>query len=169
MGALREEDLDTLACDCGAKRLRFSTYVDGALPLLGGEPVGAVTWLYDGEKFVDGVYEVRCEDCKKVVFSSDICPRCNASGKLSSALAAENSWPVPTECPKCGVEEICYSAFFPARVFYERKRADKARTSTEMHDPGFHGFAITCRDCGPVSERAECPLCGAAPPLRPRP
>ena len=24
---------------------------------MGGEPVGSITWVYDGEKFVDGVFE----------------------------------------------------------------------------------------------------------------
>ena len=61
-------------------------------------------------------------------------------------------------------------AFVPTRVVYEGKRADPARTSTELHEDGFHGFRADCRDCGTVAERTDaCPLCDAPGPLRARP
>jgi hypothetical protein len=173
LGELTEAGLDELIarpCDCGSDRLAFRSFVDARLPLAGGEPVGAITWVYDGEKFVDGVFDVRCAACDKVAFASDCCPRCNAAGALPAVLASTNRWPVPQSCPTCQDEEVRYVALVPARVSFEGKRADKARTTTELHEPGFHGFRVDCVDCGTVAQlEAECPLCAAPAPLRPRP
>ena len=174
MGMLDEPGLDEAVargCSaCGGKRLTFRTYVDGRLPIMGGEPVGALGWLYDGERFVDGVFDIACADCKQPLWHADVCPRCHAPDALPAILATENRWPVPSACPRCDGEELRYSAFVPARVTYEGKRADKARSSTELHDPGFHGFALACPDCGPLDElRDRCPLCAAPAPLRARP
>jgi RNA polymerase subunit RPABC4/transcription elongation factor Spt4 len=171
---LTEAGLDQLIMDgcpaCGGQRLAFRTYVDARLPLIGGEPVGALAWCYDGEKFVDGVFEVACADCHRALFSDDVCPRCNAAGALPEVLAAPNRWPVPLGCATCQGEEVTYLAMVPARVSYQGKRADRARTSTELHDPGFHGYRVDCADCGTVAELTEaCPLCQAPAPLRPRP
>jgi hypothetical protein len=53
MGLLTEPDFDRLVAAgcavCGATKLMFRTYVDGAIPMVGGEPVGRITWVYDGE------------------------------------------------------------------------------------------------------------------------
>src|SRR5438552_10116584 len=131
MGLLDEPGLDRLldagCAKCGGRTLTFTTYVDGLLPIMGGEPVGRLTWVYDGEKFVDGVYEVACAACKAVVFAADVCPRCNAAGGLGRALESPNRWPVPPACPSCGDDQLRYIAFVPARVVYEGKRAEKAR------------------------------------------
>ena len=82
MGLLDEPGLNRLiegGCpQCGSRKLQFCTYVDGRLPFMGAEPVGRVTWIYDGEKFVDGVYQATCGDCAHVLFSADVCPRCHA-------------------------------------------------------------------------------------------
>jgi hypothetical protein len=174
MGLLDEPGLERLVgsgcSSCGSHKLSFRTYVDGMLPLLGAEPVGKLSWVYDGEKFVDGVYEVGCADCKHPLFVAAVCPRCHAPDGLARALGTPNRWPVPASCPRCDGEEVGYVAFVPARVSYEGKRADKARSSTELSDNGFHGYAVRCRSCGPVAERADsCPLCDAPAPLRPRP
>jgi len=174
MGLLDEPGLDRVIATgcgaCGGRRLTFRCYVDGVLPLLGGEPVGRVTWAYDGEKFVDGVYEVACTDCSQIAFAADVCPRCHAAGGLAQALATPNGWPVPAACPSCDGEELRYVAFLPARVTYEGQRADSPRSFTELHDPGFHGQRVDCRDCGPVAALTNaCPLCAAPAPLRARP
>src|SRR5947209_5627503 len=171
MGQLTEAGLDELVARgctaCAATQLVFRTYVDGRLPLLGGEPVGTITWVYDGERFVDGVFEVACAACKTIVWQDDSCPRCHAAAALPQILATENRWPVPLACARCDGEEVRYFAFVPARVVYEGKRAQKARSSTELHDPGLHGYRIDCADCGTVAElRDRCPLCGAPAPLR---
>jgi hypothetical protein len=174
MGKLTEPDLDAVVqrgcAGCGGTRLQFRAYLDARLPLLGGEPVGSITWVYDGERFVDGVYDVTCAACNAPVWRADDCPRCHAPAALATVLATENRWPVPSACPRCDGEELRYLAMVPARVVYEGKRADKARTSTEMHDPGFHGYRADCADCGTVAELGDrCPLCAAPGPLRPRP
>jgi hypothetical protein len=174
MGLLDESGLDRLVAagcpKCGAHELTFRTYVDGLLPLLGGEPTGRMTWVYDGEKFVDGVYQIVCATCAETVFSAEVCPRCHAPGGLARALDTLNRWPVPAVCPGCDGEEVRYIAFVPARVAYQGKRADKARSSTELHEPGFHGARVDCRDCGTVAELTDrCPLCDAPGPLRARP
>jgi hypothetical protein len=174
MGALTEAGLDELiarGCSaCRVRRLSFRTYVDGRLPLMGGEPVGAITWIYDGEKFVDGVFEVTCAACQQVLFADDACPRCHAPGRLAEILATPNRWPVPAACPGCDAEEVRYLAMIPARVTHDGERAEKARTTTELLDPGFHGYRVDCPDCGPVLELDDrCPLCQAPAPLRTRP
>lgn len=176
MGLLDEPGLDRLiaaGCACGSQTLLFRTYVDGVFPFVAGEPVGRVTWAYDGEKFVDGVYDVSCAACGAHLFSADVCPRCHAPGGLARALETPNGLPVPPACADadCGGEEIRYEAFVPARVSYEQGRADKARSATEPHDDGFHGVRATCRACGAIAlQRADgCPLCEAPGPLRVRP
>jgi hypothetical protein len=174
MGLLDEPGLDRLVtggCSkCASPKLSFRSYVDGLLPLQGGEPVGRLSWVYDGEKFVDGVYEVTCADCAQTLFSADVCPRCHAAGGLQRALGTPNRWPVLAKCPECEGEDVGYVAFVPARVSYEGRRADKARSVIEIQDDGFHGYRATCRDCGVVAERTDaCPLCDAPGPLRPRP
>ena len=89
MGELDETALDRLigaGCSgCGGTTLIFETYVDGVIPFLGGEPVGRVTWAYDGEKFVDGTYRVTCVTCKHVAWESTMCPYCNAADGLSDS------------------------------------------------------------------------------------
>jgi hypothetical protein len=174
MGLLDEAGLERLigagCVKCGSPRLAFRMYVDGLLPIMGAEPVGRVKWVYDGEKFVDGVYEVSCAACNDVVFAADACPRCHAAGALRRALETPNAWPVPVACPGCGGEELRYIAFLPAHVTYEGKRAEKARSATELADDGFHGYRVDCRDCGTIAEQNErCPLCDAPGPLRERP
>ena len=174
MGRFDEAALDRViaagCAACGANRLVFRAFLDARLPLLGGEPVGSITWIYDGEKFVDGVFEIACGACKQLAWSADDCPRCHAAGGLRKALDATNAWTVPSACASCGGEEVRYVAFVPARVAYEGRRAEKPRTSTELHDPGFHGWRVDCADCGTVDElRDRCPLCDAPGPLRARP
>jgi hypothetical protein len=94
----------------------------------------------------------------------------HTEASLPVILAAQNRWPVPVACPGCGMEEVRYVAMIPARVAYQGKRAEKVCTSTEMHDPGFHGYRVDCVDCGTVAELADgCPLCQTPGPLRPRP
>jgi hypothetical protein len=174
MGLLDEPGLERLVAvgcpKCASRRLAFRTYVDGRLPIMAAEPVDRLTWVYDGEKFVDGVYDVICADCAHPIFAADVCPRCHAAGGLARALGTPNDWPVPERCPECDGEELGYVALVPARVTHEDRRADRARSATELHDDGFHGYRADCRDCGTVAERtADCPLCGAPGPLRPRP
>src|SRR5258706_3275334 len=112
MGMLDKPAVDALiaagCAKCGGTTLAFKTYVDGRLPLMAGEPVGKLVWAYDGEKFLDGVYEASCAACNHVVFASADCPRCHAPGGLAGALETENAHAVPLSCPRCGGEEVRY-------------------------------------------------------------
>jgi hypothetical protein len=164
MGALTEatftERVERGCAACGAKKLLITSYVEGSFPLIGGEPTGAVTWAYKGESFVDGVFAIRCAECKGEVFSDARCPRCNAEGGLARALETENAHVVPKACPGCGIDSVTYRAFVPASVTYEGKRAGKARTDCDLYDPGFHGLRAECKGCGVFDRReAGCPVC----------
>jgi hypothetical protein len=65
------------------------------------------------------------------------------------------------------MESLAYHAFVPAKVTYEGKRADKARTSCELYDPGFHGLRAQCSTCGPFARRdGVCVLCDSDHPVR---
>jgi hypothetical protein len=174
MGLLTESRLDAIVqagCPaCGPSRLSFRSYLDGRLPLLGGEPVGKLSWCYDGEKFVDGVYEIRCAGCSQLLFSAEVCPRCHHEGGLARALATENGYSLPRECPTCHAEEVSYRALLPASVIYERRRAAPPRALIDPYEPGFHGYQVDCEACGTVAQQTErCPLCDAPGPLRRRP
>jgi hypothetical protein len=175
MGLLDEPGLDRLlaaGCPaCGLKRLLFHSYIDGLVPLLGADPVGQIKWVHDGEKFVDGVYKVSCDECQTEIFSApEICPRCHSEGGLAAALTTKNRWPVPAECPTCGDDEVRYIAFIPAKVRYHDGRADKPRSQVSLFDPGFHGYRVECKDCGTQAVLADrCPLCEKHAPLRVRP
>jgi len=179
MGLLDENGLDGLVragCTaCASRQLTFRTYVDGAFPFVAGEPVGRPSWIYDGEKFVDGVYAVDCAGCGATLFSADVCPRCHAPEGLATALSTENGWPVPGGCADadCGGEEVRYHAFVPVSVTYDGERADRPRGTVEPHDPGFHGYRADCRACGQIvaarNDAEGCPLCGGPGPLRARP
>jgi len=167
MGTLTEAtftDLVARGCAaCGAKKLVIKAYAEGKFPLMEGEPVGPVAWAYKGESFVDGVFEIRCAACQCVVFFDDACPRCRVPAGLARALETENRHQVPKACPTCAHVMLSYRAFVPAKVTYEGKRADKARTSSGLYDPGFHGVRADCKQCGPFArQEGACPLCGDA-------
>jgi hypothetical protein len=175
VGLLDEPGLDALLAagcpDCGGRRVSFRAYLDGLLPLIGGDPCGQIKWVHDGERFVDGVYQASCAGCARVLFSADVCPRCHAPAGLARALAATNEWPVPAACPGCREEQVRYVGFFPARVTHEDgKRTEKPRTQVGIFDAGFHGARVECADCGTVDVLlSRCPLCAAPGPLRARP
>jgi rubrerythrin len=154
---------------CGGLQLNLRAYVDGLVPLMEGEPVGPIKWVYKGEMFVDGLYEITCGACQHALFKDDRCPRCHDEGGLARGLETTNAYTVPKECPRCEHIEVRYIAFVPARVKYEGKRADKAQTSVDLYDAGFHGYRVDCKTCGKVAERADaCPICEKKAPIRAR-
>ena len=173
MGLLSEAQLlamvDAGCPKCQGKKLIFQTYVDGRQRLLGGEPDGKIVWAYKGETFIDGVFEVRCVACKHELFSADLCPRCHSDGGLQKGLTTENQFTIPRRCPGCEAEEFWCLAMLPAEVIYEGKRAEKAKTQTELYDEGFHGYQLHCKFCGFTENKAECPICESPAPLRVRP
>lgn len=157
-------------CLCGGKKLAIRSYVEGSFPLFDGASDGTVFWVYKGETFVDGVFEIRCAACKKTLFEDPACPRCHHEGGLAEALEAENRRPPPAACPRCGEDSLAVRAFAPVDVFYQGKRPEKARTSYVLEDAGFHVSRLDCTTCGTLEPAGEaCPLCAHAGPLRPQP
>ena len=173
MGALNKPALDELlaaGCACGAGKLNFDTYVDARFSLLAGEQYGALVWAYKGETFLDGVFEISCASCNKVLFASDVCPRCNAPGALATVMESPTALAIPRACHRCATEKLNYTAMLPARVVYEGSRSQKARASVALEDDGVHGTRVDCASCGTIAGLFEvCPLCAASGPLRARP
>src|SRR5262249_18304167 len=138
-------------------------YVAQKLPLLAGEVFGSPSWGYKGEDLVRGTYRIACDSCTQELFAGTACPRCDAPGGIARALGHENSFPLPTSCTNCKSEQVVATAFVPAIVVYEGKRAAKARTQTAPEDVGFHAYRAECKQCRNVAEqRVPCPLCALA-------
>jgi hypothetical protein len=162
--ALSEEDFTKLVdagCPtCSEKSLLVEAIVAQKIPLLEGEPYGSPSWGYKGEDLVRGTFLVTCNGCKKELFSATSCSLCGADGGVARALESENTFPLPKRCG-CGSTLFTAMAYVPARVVYEGKRADKARTQTAPEDEGFHAFRVECKECRTVNERRQpCPACG---------
>lgn len=165
MGNFSAADLEGLlargCAKCSGKRFEFRTYVAEVLPVQGGEPVGKPKWAYDGEAFVEGVFQVKCSDCESSEFASPACPHCGADDGLARALESENRLPAPEECPACGASDLSFFALVPADVSWRDGRSEKAKTETAPEDPGFHGFRADCRACRKSTKLdSGCPLCG---------
>lgn len=148
---------------CASKKLTVETYVAQRLPLLGGELYGSPSWGYRGEDLVAGTIRIGCEGCARDLFTATACPLCDAPDGVARALDAENTFPLPVSCTSCGSEQVTVTAYVPATVLYEGKRAAKARTQTAPEDPGFHAFRAECKQCRTVAEQCvPCPLCSPA-------
>ena len=155
--------VDAGCLDCRAKSLKVEALVVQRLPLLEGEPYGSASWGYKGEDLVVGTYRIACDGCQKDLYTATACPRCDAAGGVARALDTENALPLPTGCTSCGCKLLTATAYVPAVVIYEGKRANKARTQTAPEDPGFHTLRVECKECKKVGElRNPCPLCGGA-------
>jgi hypothetical protein len=172
MGRLDEPSFTELVrgCPaCGAAALEISSYLDRTVAVMLGDPDDDGRWSYDGEKFIDGVYRVRCTACDRVLLDAPECPRCHAPGGLATALADPTRALPPKRCPTCRATELVVDAMLPATVAYAGTRPPPPRARASLGDPGFHVVAITCEACGPIHTAAGCPLCGAPGPLRERP
>jgi hypothetical protein len=148
---------------CGSKKLVVESIVAQRVPLLGGELYGSPSWGYKGEDLVRGTYRIACDGCHADLFAATACPHSEAEGGIERALEGENGFPLTTGCTGCGSELITATAYVPAVVMYEGKRAAKARTQTVAEDPGFHAYRVECKQCKNVAEqRHPCPLCAGA-------
>ena len=146
--------------DCRDKRLLLETIVTQDLPLHGGEIFGAPSWAYKGEELVRGTYRIACVGCKRELFAATACPLCSEDDGVARALSTETGMPLPAACAGCGSELVTATAWVPARVTYEGKRANKARAEAAPEDAGFHAIRVRCKQCGHVEARREpCPLC----------
>lgn len=147
---------------CQGKKLRIEAVVAQTVPLLGGDPYGSPSWAYKGEDLVRGTHRISCEGCKQELFASTECPCCGSPGGLERGLTSTNALALPAACDGCGSELVTATAYVPAEVIYEGKRANKARTQTTSEDEGFHLFRLECKECRASSERREpCPFCAA--------
>jgi RNA polymerase subunit RPABC4/transcription elongation factor Spt4 len=162
--ALSEEEfgalIDAGCAGCRSKLLAVDALVPQKVQLLEGEPYGAPTWGYKGEDLVRGAYGVACEACKKVLYESTACPRCGAEGGIERALAEADDVSLPKACVACGGSFLTATAFVPARVDYDGKRASRPRAQAAPEEPGFHAVRIECKACREATELIDpCPLC----------
>jgi hypothetical protein len=145
---------------CSVKRLRVESFVVQRLALLGGEPYGAPVWGYKGEDLVRGTYRIGCESCGRELYTASDCSRCGAEGGVERALEKESALVFPPACARCGNERLDATAFVPALVVYEGKRAKKAHARAVPEEPGFHAVRVWCTECNEAQERSTpCPLC----------
>jgi RNA polymerase subunit RPABC4/transcription elongation factor Spt4 len=145
---------------CRSKKLVIETLVAQWLPLLAGEPFGPPSWGYKGEDLVRGTYRISCDGCKKEIFKANECPRCGAADGIARALEQAGTGPLPTACAPCGSEQLTVTAFVPALVIYEGRRASKARARAEPDEPGFHAVKAECKRCHHVTgQPVGCPIC----------
>jgi hypothetical protein len=172
MGALsqaRFEEIVNAGCTaCGGRLLVIHSYIDRALEVMAGEANNEGRWVHDGEKFVDGTYEIACAACATVAFASDMCPRCNVPGRLVCALGESNRLAVPKRCPQCNELELMAVAMVPAVARYGGE-TPKPKQVVDYGDAGYHVVAYACHACDRAIVADNCPLCDAPGPLRPRP
>jgi len=172
MGSLDEPTFATHLAPCpkcSGTKLELLSFLDQLVPAMLGEAAGPGRFVHDGEKFVDGTYSIACAGCKHVIFISDVCPRCNAPGKLNTAIRTESRFTVPRTCAACSATELSVTALTLAITFHTGGRS-QPRPAAELGEPGFHVISIECDDCGETTTAGDaCPLCAAPGPLRPRP
>jgi hypothetical protein len=173
MGSLTEATFEAAlaagCAACGGKALEIRTFLDHSVAMMAGDPNNAGRWAHDGEKFVDGTYQIACTACAKLVFDSDACPRCHAAGGLARALADPSRLVVPKRCPSCDELELLAVALAPARAQAGIGGPPRPKALAEPGEPGYHVVAYACEACDHAVVAEGCPLCAAPGPLRPRP
>jgi hypothetical protein len=172
MGGLDERRFsDAIAkCSaCGAAAFEVASYIDRQISVMLGERNDDGRWVHDGEKFIDGVYRIRCLACGAEPFATDDCPRCHHPGVLATALGAMSKLEVPKRCPSCKGTEVTMVGFAPATVRTGEAKRPSPSPVALLGDPGFHVAAISCDSCNWVAVAEGCPICGGAGPLRVRP
>lgn len=173
MGALDQPAFERLVqagCPaCRGATLEIRSFIDRSLVVMLAEPNNEGRWVHDGEKFVDGTYQIACVSCKHEVFASNMCPRCNVGDGLTKALGEQSRIAVPKRCPKCNELELLAIAMLPASARYGGGEAPKPKPLVEFGEAGYHIVAFACHACDNAVVSERCPLCDAPPPLRPRP
>ncbi len=173
MGALDQPTFETIVgtgCpSCHGRSLEIRSFIDRSLVVMLADPNNEGRWVHDGEKFVDGTYRITCTACAHVVFSSDVCPRCNAADALARALDTPSRITVPKRCPKCSELELLAIALVPATARYGGGETPKPKPLAEWGEDGYHVVAFACHACDNAVVAERCPLCDAPGPLRPRP
>ena len=155
---------------CKGTAFEVTSYIDRQTSVMLGERNDEGRWTHDGEKFIDGVWRIRCIRCSEDVFSSNDCPRCHREGGLADAINTTARMATPKRCPQCKATEMTVSGFAPSKVRTAGEGRPPAPTPTAMFgDAGFHVAHIMCDGCDWVAVAEGCPLCGGAGPLRARP
>lgn len=155
---------------CGCETFDVRSYVDRSLPVMLAEKCDDGRWVYDGEKFVDGVYEIACTNGRHRAFASPDCPRCHAPNTLLASLKTESNLPIPRRCPACQGTEFTVTGLTPAMVIARRDgRVPAPKPLALVGDEGFHAAVLMCDSCDHVEVAPGCPLCGNDGPLRKRP
>ncbi len=154
---------------CGAKAFEVWSYLDRQTQVMLGERNDDGRWVHDGEKFIDGVYRVKCIGCGDEPFASDDCPRCHRAGGLRDALGAMSRLAVRKRCPDCTGTELTVTGFAPSRVKTGAAARPQPAPLALHGEPGFHVAHVMCDGCDWVAFAEGCPLCGGPGPLRARP
>jgi len=172
MGQLDETRFEALigagCTKCDSKVLELRTFLDRRLLLMLADPNDAGRWVHDGEKFVDGIYQITCTQCSTVVFEDASCPRCNTADGLAKALGETSRLAIPKRCPSCNEIELLALALIPATA-KSGAGTPKPQPLVEYGEPGHHVVAFACESCDAATVTQKCPLCDATGPLRPRP
>jgi len=172
MGKLDEPAFAALiaACKkCDAKAFEVHSYIDRQVSVMLGERNDEGRWTHDGEKFIDGVYRVKCIRCSDVTFTTKDCPRCHREDGLADVLGKPSRLDVPKRCPECKGTELAVMGFAPSTVRTGEGRPPAPTPNAQFGDNGFHVAHVMCDGCDWVSLAEGCPLCGGPGPLRTRP
>lgn len=153
---------------CGGRAFEIKSYCDRQVSVMLGDANDDGRWTHDGEKFIDGVFAIRCTGCGAVPYRSDDCPRCHRAGALADGLAHASRLAVPKRCPACKGTELTITAFAPAIARTGAGRVTPEPTAA-LGDDGFCVAVMMCDACDWVAAADGCPICGGAGPLRPRP
>jgi hypothetical protein len=154
---------------CDRKAFLVSSYIDRQISVMLAERNDDGRWVHDGEKFIDGVYRIRCIGCSADAFATTACPRCHREGGLADALDVASRLAVPRRCPQCKGTEMTITGFAPATVRTGEGRPPSPTPIALFPDAGFHVATIMCDSCEWVAAADGCPLCGGPGPLRERP
>jgi RNA polymerase subunit RPABC4/transcription elongation factor Spt4 len=172
MGHLDEKHFAATIAGCAGssgQAFEITTYIDRQVSVMLGDPNDDGRWGHDGEKLIDGTTRIVCLGCKRVAYESSDCPRCHAADGLARA-AGPTRMDVPQRCPSCNSLELTVIGLAPALVrTAPGSRPTQPAALALLGEDGFHVMALACDDCDWVAVSEPCPLCGAPPPLRPRP
>lgn len=172
MGHLDETKFEQLISGCSkCDRRAFEvwSYIDRQVTVMLAESNNDGRWTHDGEKFIDGVYKIRCIGCGDEPFSTQDCPRCHRAGVLAEALVAPSRVVVPKRCPECTATEMLVTSFAPGSVRTGESRPPSPTPVALYGDPGYHIEVVMCDGCEWVVACEGCPICGGPGPLRTRP
>lgn len=172
MGYLDEKAFDAAIAGCKTcdrKAFEVSTYIDRKYSLMLADPNDGGTWAHDGEKFIDGIFQIQCLGCKTDAFATADCPRCHRTNGLADVLATMTRLTVPQRCPSCRGTETSIVGFARASVLVGEGRPAQPKPATTFGDPGFHVIAVACDSCDWAQVAEGCPLCGNRAQLRQRP